>query len=198
MRAATVALEICWPALFQQQAHSSQALQQERHCAAIRKQQYEDIMERSPHNQCLPAGDIPGVMDRITADFQQAYFVTGIINDSIYAQDCRFADPTVSFTGLDLWKRNLQLLVPFLVEPRIQLLSLKNLGYSKTGAQQLKAEWTLQTCLSLPWRPVISILGSTVYTLSREGNKVVEHVEGWNVTPVQALLAVFTPGHARS
>eukprot|EP00879_Flechtneria_rotunda_P018170 GHRR01019057.1.p2 GENE.GHRR01019057.1~~GHRR01019057.1.p2 ORF type:complete len:167 (+),score=31.89 GHRR01019057.1:648-1148(+) len=123
---------------------------------------------------------------------------SGIINDSIYAQDCRFADPTVSFTGLDLWKRNLQLLVPFLVEPRIQLLSLKNLGYSKTGAQQLKAEWTLQTCLSLPWRPVISILGSTVYTLSREGNKVVEHVEGWNVTPVQALLAVFTPGHARS
>ncbi len=36
-------------------------------------------------------------------------------------------------SGLDLWKRNLQLLVPFLVEPTLDLISLKRLG--KLGEQ---------------------------------------------------------------
>lgn len=35
-----------------------------------------------------------------------------------------------------------------------------------------QAEWTLDTVLALPWRPRVSILGSTVYTLSPDGNKV--------------------------
>lgn len=41
-------------------------------------------------------------------------------------------------TGLDLWKRNLQLLVPFLIEPRIELLSMSHLGKNSQGAEQVK------------------------------------------------------------
>lgn len=45
-------------------------------------------------------------------------------------------------TGLDLWKRNLQLLVPFLIQPDIQLLSLKPLDQqgkeTSSGPQQLQ------------------------------------------------------------
>jgi hypothetical protein len=35
-----------------------------------------------------------------------------------------------------------------------------------------QAEWTLDTVLSLPWRPRVSILGSTIYTLNSDANQV--------------------------
>jgi hypothetical protein len=35
-----------------------------------------------------------------------------------------------------------------------------------------QAEWSLDTVLSLPWRPRVSILGSTIYTLNADANQV--------------------------
>lgn len=43
----------------------------------------------------------------------------------MYAEDCYFADPTVSFRGLQTWRRNLQLLVPFFINPCIELNNLE-------------------------------------------------------------------------
>lgn len=40
--------------------------------------------------------------------------------------------------GLRLWKRNLQLLVPFLIEPLVQLRTISKLGKNEEGREVLK------------------------------------------------------------
>ncbi len=90
----------------------------------------------SDYNRCIHAGDIW---------------------EGVYSEDCYFGDPTVSFTGmfshgfcqrlqahlpmkllsllhagLQKWRQNLQLLVPFLEDPQIELFSLKHLD-SRNG-----------------------------------------------------------------
>ncbi|CAL8464982.1 g4517 [Coccomyxa elongata] len=140
-------------------------------------------------------GDIDGIMRCIREDYtQHAYFVTGDIWEGVYSEDCYFGDPTVSFTGLQKWRQNLQLLVPFLEDPQIELFSLKNLNSSGSqGAAQLQAEWRLSTYLRLPWRPFIDVLGSTEYTLDDASQQVVRHIESWNVSGTEAILQILRP-----
>ncbi|GFR52643.1 hypothetical protein Agub_g15234, partial [Astrephomene gubernaculifera] len=100
--------------------------------------------------------------------------------------------------GVDLWKRNLALLTPFLLQPEVQLLGIRRLrGRSadgdEAGAVVVRAEWRLRTLLRLPWRPLIDIGGATEYTLNAEGNRIVRHVESWSVSGTEALLQMFRP-----
>ena len=95
------------------------------------------------------------------------HWLTGDIWEGIYADDCLFVDPTVTFRGessaillcmlyrqhwhgristllwvcpgLQKWRRNLQLLVPFLISPRIDMYSLERISpESPSGPVQLK------------------------------------------------------------
>ena len=60
------------------------------------------------------------------------------MRDAAYDDDCFFADPTVSFRGLDTWRRNLRLLVPFLEDASVDLLTMASAGNDAGGAQLLK------------------------------------------------------------
>ncbi len=91
---------------------------------------------------------------------------------SAYDDDCFFADPTVAFRGLDTWRRNLRLLVPFLEDAAVNLLALDSAGRDADGACGWQAEWRLRTYLKFPWRPLLDILGTTVYTLDPATTKV--------------------------
>eukprot|EP00850_Spirogloea_muscicola_P017585 SM000152S01573 [mRNA] locus=s152:302099:303317:- [translate_table: standard] len=120
--------------------------------------------------------------------------VAGDITDWAYADDCVFVDPTVSFAGwpcLQAWKRNIRLLVPFLVEPSIQLLDIAQL--EEQGAQVIRLEWLLRTYLAFPWRPLIAVKGSTDHTLDDQGVKVVGHEEVWEISALDAILQMFVP-----
>jgi hypothetical protein len=178
-------------------------------------------------------GDVAAVLQYLKSDFEErSYFITGVLSDGIYDEDCYFADPTVSFTGRELWKRNLQLLVPFLIEPSIQLTGLKQLNsdienstsenssssssscvsvngglgteqglqdteeepVSKRAVVKIRADWILKCTLKLPWRPYVNVIGSTEYDLAYpDSNRIVRHVESWNISAWEALVLVFTP-----
>jgi hypothetical protein len=159
-----------------------------------------------------PRGDDAAVLAALRADFlERQYFVTGVVSDGIYDDDCLYADPTVAFRGRELWKRNLALLVPLLEDPAVELKELHRLpkgavGVAADGSVQfasggaaaptvLFAEWRLTCSLRfLPWRPYIDLNGTTTYALHVDCNRVVAHVEGWDLSGGEALRLLFAPG----
>ncbi|KAF8107690.1 hypothetical protein N665_0118s0054 [Sinapis alba] len=137
----------------------------------------------------VDARDVEDVMEVLRSDYGNAYFVTGIFTTAIYSDDCIFEDPTISFQGTELYERNLKLLVPFLEDASIELQNMEKSELSQ--GNYIRATWKLRTYLKLPWRPLISIDGSTVYELDRDF-KIVRHVESWNVSAVEAIRQIFT------
>ncbi|XP_061375343.1 uncharacterized protein LOC133317468 [Gastrolobium bilobum] len=155
----------------------------------------------SPSNQTsVLSGDIEKQRDEfsvssvddvlmiIKSDYENAYFVTGNFTSSIYAPNCIFEDPTIKFRGRELYARNLKLLVPFFDCASIRLQKIEKDVDSETNF--VLATWKLRTNLKLPWRPLISIDGSTYYELN-EDFKIVRHVESWNVSALEAVLQIF-------
>ncbi|KAH0454737.1 hypothetical protein IEQ34_016661 [Dendrobium chrysotoxum] len=54
-----------------------------------------------------------------------------------------------------------------------------------------------RTYLKFPWRPFISILGTTTYDLNEEF-KIVKHSESWNISPLEAIGQIFTTGSTQA
>ncbi|KAJ8572976.1 hypothetical protein K7X08_009487 [Anisodus acutangulus] len=139
--------------------------------------------------------NVEDVLNIIKADYERAYFVTGLFTSGIYAEECIFEDPTIKFSGRDLYSRNLQLLVPFFDSPSIKLEKIEK--GNDSNAEVIVAYWKLRTSLKLPWRPLISVDGKTVYDLD-EQLKIVKHVESWNISALEAVGQIFTPGLRRT
>ncbi|KAJ0914930.1 hypothetical protein HanPSC8_Chr06g0244151 [Helianthus annuus] len=72
---------------------------------------------------------------------------------------------------------------------------------SRIGSPQYEANHLealiCRTYLKLPWRPLISVDGTTVYDLDNQF-RIVKHVESWSVSPLEAIGQIFTPSSGRS
>lgn len=124
----------------------------------------------------------------------EVFEVVGLFTSAIYADECTFEDPTIKFQGKDLYARNLNLLLPFLLNPSIRLKKIeKGLDSEK---EFIVASWKLRTYLRLPWKPLISVDGRTIYDLDEEF-RIVRHVERWNISALEAIIQIFTPSSER-
>ncbi|XP_011005690.1 PREDICTED: uncharacterized protein LOC105111904 isoform X2 [Populus euphratica] len=142
----------------------------------------------------ISVSGIDDVIMILKSDYENAYFVTGVFTSTIYDEDCIFEDPTIKFQGTKLYSRNLNLLVPFFDSPSIGLQNIEKGVNSETYF--VLARWKLRTYLKFPWRPLISIDGSTVYELDNK-LKIVRHSESWNVSALEAIGQIFTPSFDR-
>ncbi|CAI5977680.1 unnamed protein product [Closterium sp. NIES-65] len=150
-------------------------------------------------SEATDAEDCRGVLrelvEAIREDYEQrAYFVTGAISARFYDTECLFADPTIQFSGLQRWQRNIALLTRFFSSPTIHLHDLQVFPATPSSAARLETRWRLLTPINLPWRPLVDIRGSTVHTLNAAGTKVVSHVEAWEVSAYEAIMHLFRPG----
>ncbi|XP_074311474.1 uncharacterized protein LOC141647250 isoform X2 [Silene latifolia] len=142
----------------------------------------------------LSVSGVDDVLGILKSDYDNAYFVTGTFSLSIYAGDCLFEDPTIKFRGIELYSRNIQLLVPFFEQPSIVLNNIDK-GVN-SDRDFVLATWSLRSYLKLPWRPLIAVEGSTIYDLNDE-YKIVRHAESWNISALEAVGQIFTPGLRR-
>ncbi|KAK9083860.1 hypothetical protein Scep_030331 [Stephania cephalantha] len=115
----------------------------------------------------------------------------GNFSSSVYFEDCAFEDPTIKFRGKNLYAQNIKLLVPFFEHPTLILKQIEK--GADSDAKSVLATWKLRTYLKLPWKPLISIEGRTLYELDDE-LKIVRHAESWNVSALEAIGQIFTPG----
>ncbi|XP_057497801.1 uncharacterized protein LOC130782495 isoform X2 [Actinidia eriantha] len=120
----------------------------------------------------VSVSNIDDVVMTLQSDYENAYFVT----------------------GTELYSRNLKLLVPFFDHPSIVLQKIEKGSNAETNF--VLATWKLRTYLRLPWRPLISIDGSTVYDLD-DKFKIVRHAESWDISALQAIGQIFTPSFGK-
>ena len=128
------------------------------------------------------------------------YLWTGEIDVSSFEMECKFADPTLSFTGLDKYVtnvRNLRQIINALTQncatTRSDLLDIKLNqveGYVET-------KWNMVgTLVGLWWKPQINVIGRTKFWYRTTDNnrvRVYFYDEMWEIPAMQALLQIVTP-----
>ncbi|XP_039140925.1 uncharacterized protein LOC120278083 isoform X2 [Dioscorea cayenensis subsp. rotundata] len=116
-----------------------------------------------------PARSVDDVLRILRSDFDRAYFLT----------------------GKERYSENLNLLAAFLEFPSLELETIEKVH--KYEMDSVQATWKLRTYLNFPWKPLISIKGTTTYDLDKEF-KIVRHAESWNISALEAVRQIFKAG----
>lgn len=133
----------------------------------------------------LTVQEVKDILERDLRDGQ--YFVTGDLTLEVFADDCRFKDPTNDIVGLSRYKKALGILF----DPQYSIVKL--LDIRVTGPRQIEADWILGGYLRFPWNPrVEAFKGHAIYTLNDDG-LVQTQEQMWSKSAATALQESFTP-----
>ena len=149
-------------------------------------------------NQCFGCNKNTACCVGVRSDFtDNCYLWTGEISAHIYASDCVFTDPTLSFTGLATFQRNLASLKPILD----RLLSSRSVSLLDCELREdekcVVASWRMTGQFKLPWRPVLDLTGQTTFSYDPDsGNRVIRYDEEWGISAADALLQLLRAGPA--
>ena len=141
------------------------------------------------------------MLEGLRRDFvENEYLWSGKIDPELYDEDAIFTDPTLSFSGLATFEKNLENLDPWIerfVPPSqrsVELKSLRLLEEEEGGGEPvIEAEWRMLGDLALPWKPRLDLDGRTRYTLGGAGGRISSYDEAWAISPAAALAMLVTP-----
>jgi len=125
----------------------------------------------------------------LEADLRDSqYFVTGQLTPEVFADDCRFVDPTNDVVGLSRYVKALGVLF----DPAHAAVGLEELEVR--GGQEVAARFRLGGYLRFPWRPYVEPFeGEVVWELGEDGLVHTQRQEWRGKSPAQALAESFTP-----
>ncbi|CAM9256832.1 unnamed protein product [Ascophyllum nodosum] len=156
------------------------------------KEAYSDKKSGIIRKEALSVSELEASIRR---EYAKNYLWTGDIDDRLYEEDCSFTDPTLSFSGLATYKRNvgsLQGILNFLVtKSRSELYSCD----LRQEDSCVETRWRMMGELRLPWGPTIDVVGRTRFSYDPDrGNRIWSYDEVWEVEPAEALMQLFRPG----
>jgi hypothetical protein len=183
----------------------------------------ETVETPPPLSLSAPPWNAEELLRRIACDYtERNYLWTGELDYTCYDENCRFADPTLTFTGTATYARNIGNLRPIVDRwvdrdgggPRSELLSIRlvvaNEGdsnnnddtssstssASSSSKSFVQTRWKMVGDLRLPWRPRIDVMGQTRFWFGTDDSgivKIYHYDETWEIPPWQALLQLVTP-----
>uniref|UniRef100_A0A7S4B3Q8 Glutaredoxin domain-containing protein n=1 Tax=Chrysotila carterae TaxID=13221 RepID=A0A7S4B3Q8_CHRCT len=142
-------------------------------------------------------------IERLKADYAgtsedpRPYFLTGRMDVSLYAEDCEFADPFVSFKGRQRFQDNLQNLAGgFIIDSNVRLLDSKVVtGGAASGVPtSYKTRLLVKLQLGLPWKPVLAWPWGVEHVFDPESALICRHIESWEVSAGEGVRQLLRPG----
>ena len=135
------------------------------------------------------------LLDTLTNDIAvNQYFVTGKLTEEIFADDCRFIDPTTNVKGLSRYLRALSALF----DPERSRVELVG-ELRRTSRDVIEGDYIAEGYLKLPWKPKVPRYeGHIVWTMqpddgSPRAGLIVEQRQTWSISGGEALMETFTP-----
>lgn len=134
-----------------------------------------------------PPTSMQETLQRIQADNERQYFLSGTIDELIYDQECLFSDPFVSFRGRDRFVKNLANLGSFITE-----YSAKSIKYEvSTDDMAVTTKFMVKLRLNLPWQPVLAWPWGVRCEIDPETHLIVSHQETWDIEPLEGVKQIF-------
>jgi len=117
------------------------------------------------------------------------YYVTGDLPDGLFDEQCVFVDPTTRVVGSAKYAD----VVARLFDAARSKADLLSIGPGPEPST-VALRWRLEGQLSLPGNPPIkAYTGTTQYVLDAATGRVVEQLESWDITALDAFASSFLP-----
>jgi len=132
---------------------------------------------------------IDDIAKQLEVDLREGqYFVTGKLTRELFADDCRFVDPTNDVVGLSRYLTALDLLFDN------DTSSVELFDVRVTSPTTIEADWSLQGYLRFPWKPRVEPYdGHTTYVLNPENGLIQTQTQTWSISGAKAIAESFTP-----
>jgi hypothetical protein len=141
----------------------------------------------------VPLADLARVLAHDVQDGSTGrggYSISGDLTAEVFADDCRFLDPTNDVVGLARYQKALSILF----DPQASSVALVAGPVVDAATGTITVRTRSEGVLKLPWRPRIAPWESEViWTVNSDTGLIQTQTQTWNITAAEALRETFTP-----